>query len=95
MAQNECQQMTKATFYQTLRNQLSKLYNDMKALERTSEFLNTMDATTATNMEMQAEATVDVADLRTAINELLDYYRGVATSQTKVLKDQINKLRYL
>jgi hypothetical protein len=95
MAQNECQQMDKTGFYQSLRNQLSTMYNNMMALQRASEFLNTMDSETATNMTMQAQTSIDVSDLRTAINEMLAFYNGSATSQTKVLKDQINKLRYI
>jgi hypothetical protein len=95
MAQNECQQMDKTGFYQRLRNQLSTMYNNMMALQRASEFLNTMDSETATNMTMQAQTSIDVSDLRTAINEMLAFYNGSATSQTKVLKDQINKLRYI
>ena len=95
MAQNECQQMVKTDFYQSLRNQISTLYNNMMTLERASEFLNTMDAATATNMGMQAQTTTDVATLRTAINEMLAFYGGTSTSQTEVLKDTINKLRYI
>ena len=78
MPQNECQQMDKTNFYQSL------------ALERASEFLNTMDATTATNMGMQAQTTTDVAELRTEIDALLVAYKAAGG-----LKDAINKLRYL
>jgi len=95
MAQNECQQMDKTGFYQSLRNQLSTFYNGIMALQRASEFLNTMDQQTATNMTMEAQTTLDVGDLRTAINEMLAFYEGSATSQSKVLKDQINKMRYI
>lgn len=90
MAQNECQQMDKTNFYQSLRNQTSTMYNNMMQLERASEFLNTMDATTATNMGMEAQATTDVAALRVAINNLLVDYEAAGG-----LKEQINKLRYL
>jgi hypothetical protein len=95
MAQNECQQMDKTGFYQNLRNQLSTFYNGIMALQRASEFLNTMDEDTASNMTMQAQTVVDVANLRTAINEILAFYSGSATSQSKVLKDEINKMRYI
>ena len=90
MPQNECQQMLKTDFYQSLRNQLSTFYNQMMNLERASEFLNSMDATTATNMGMQADTITDVAELRTEIDALLDNYKAVGG-----LKDAINKLRYI
>ena len=90
MAQNECQQMDKTNFYQSLRNQISTMYNNMMQLERASEFLNTMDQDTATNMGMQAQTTTDVAKLRTEINALLVAYKA-----TGGLKEVINKLRYL
>jgi len=95
MPQNECQQMLKTDFYQSLRNKLSTLYNILSDLQRVSEFLNTMDAATATNMGMDATTTTDVSNLRTAITEMMDFYEGTATPQTRVLKDQVNKLRYL
>lgn len=95
MAQNACQEMDLSNFYASLRRVISSTYNLMAELERTSEFLNTMDATTATNMGMDTTTRDDVADLRVAINETLDFYSGAAQSQTKVLKTQINKLRYL
>ena len=90
MAQNECQQMEKTNFYQSLRNQISTLYNQMMNLERASEFLNSMDATTATNMGMEVQATTDVSELRTEIDALLANYKAVGG-----LKDAINKLRYI
>ena len=90
MAQNECQQMDKTNFYQSLRNQISTLYNQMMALERASEFLNTMDQETATNMGMQTQTVTDVATLRTSINNLVTEYKKVGG-----LKEAINKLRYL
>lgn len=95
MAQNECQMMDKSRFYDNLRGNLSSLYDHMKKLERISEFLNTMDQDTATDMTMDAQTTADVGDLRIAINEYLAFYRGEAQTQTVVLKDSINKLRYL
>ena len=67
----------------------------MAGLKRASEFLNSMDATTASSMTIPAQTATDISDLRMAINEILDFYEGSATSQTKVLKDQINKLRYI
>ena len=90
MAQNECQQMEKTNFYQSLRNQISTLYNQMMALDRASEFLNTMDSTTATNMGMQAQVVTDVAELRAEIDALLVSYKAAGG-----LKDAINKLRYI
>lgn len=90
MPQNECQQMEKTNFYQSLRNQISTVYNQMMALERASEFLNTMDTATATNMGMEAQTTTDVAALRQRINALLVEYKAVGG-----LKEAINKLRYL
>ncbi len=95
MAQNECQQMPLADFYANLRNIISSMYNTMQKLERAQEFLGSMDATTATNMGMQVQARDDVSNLRTAINEMMDFYDGTATARTKVLKDEINKLRYI
>lgn len=95
MAQNECQQMDKAEFYQKLRNMISTFYNGISMMERASEFLNTMDSATATNMGMEVAATTAVSNLRTAINEMVAFYEGTSTTQTEVLKDAINKLRYL
>ena len=95
MAQNECQQMLKPDFYANLRNQISTIYNHMSALKRLSEFLSSMDQDTATAMTISSEVQTDMNNLRTAITELLDFYEGTATSQTKVLKGEINKLRYI
>lgn len=95
MAQNACQQMTLSDFYANLRNIVSTVYNTNQKLERASEFLNTMDATTATNMGMDNTTRDDVAALRIAINEMLAFYDGTATSRTRVLKDEINRLRYM
>ena len=90
MAQNECQQMVKDDFFRSLRNQLSTVYNTMSGLKRTSEFLNTIDSTTATNMNLDAQTVTDLLELRTDIDAFLTSYE-VADG----LKDQINKLRYL
>lgn len=95
MAQNACQQMNLNDFYQDLRNLISGAYNQMGKLRRASEFLASMDAATATNMGMDNTTRDVVAELRTAIDEMLDFYDGTATSRTKVLKDEINKLRYI
>jgi predicted RNase H-related nuclease YkuK (DUF458 family) len=95
MPQNECQQMPLQDFYSNLRNKISTLYNTLSDMERVSEFLNTMDAQTATNMGMEAQARDDIADLRVAINEVIAFYEGGSTTRTHVLKDEINKLRYI
>lgn len=95
MAQNECQQMVKTEFYQKLRTQISKVYDSMADLQRASEFLTSLDGTTATAMTISAGTQTDIASLRTAIDEFLDFYDGSATTQTKVLKTQINKMRHI
>lgn len=95
MAQNECQQMTLTDFYQNLRNLLSTTYNTMNNLQRAAEFMASMDVATADAMTMDTTTRAVVADCRTAINELLDFYDGTAQSQTVVLKDVINQLRYI
>ena len=95
MAQNACQQMPLNDFYANLRNLISTTYNNMRNLERASEFLASMDAQTATNMGMDNTTRDVIAELRTAINETLDFYDGTSASQTKVLKTIINQLRYI
>lgn len=96
MPQNECQQMPLTDFYANLRNLLSTTYNSMAQLQRASEFLASLDQTTfETNMGGSSDVTQSLGHLRTAINELLAFYDGTATTQTRVLKDQINKLRYM
>ena len=95
MTQNACQQMPLAEFYSLLRNKISSFYNVTNELKRASEFLNTMDTQTATNMTMDDTTRDDIAALRTAINEILNFYDGTSTSSSVVLKDQINKLRYI
>ena len=95
MAQNECQQMDKTDFYSGLRNAVATIYSTHQKMVRVSEFLNTMDAATATNMGIDNTTRDVVADLRTAINEALAFYDGTATSRTQVLKTNINKLRHI
>jgi len=95
MAQNACQQMSLAEFYMSLRALITKVYDSNQKLVRASEFLASMDAATATNMGIDTITRDVIADLRIAINESLDFYDGTATSRTKILKDQINKLRYI
>ena len=95
MAQNTCQQMELTDFYRSLRNLVTTVYNANHRLVAASEFLTSMDAATAAAMGMDTDTRDDISDLRTAIDEYLDFYDGSATSQTEVLKTQINKLRYL
>ena len=95
MAQNECQQMPKTDFYQSLRNLLTRYYNIMQDLEESSEFLASLDATTATNMGIPSDVQTVLGHLRTAINESLDFYDGTAQTQTQVLKTRINQLKYI
>ena len=90
MAQNECQQMPKVDFYRGLRNQLSTVYNVMANLNRTSEFLNTIDGDTATNMGIAAQTVADLLKLRTDIDAFITDFEAA-----NGLKDQINKLRYI
>ena len=95
MAQNACQQMDLNAFYQSLRNLVSNVYNANHKLLAASEFLLSMDATTAAAMGMDTTTRDDINNLRTAINEYLDFYDGTATDRTRVMKTEINKLRYL
>ena len=100
MAQNECQLMAKDNFYQSLRNDLSTVYNTMQRLERIAEFINTMDADTLDQMSVPAVdldegLRATLVECRTAINEFLAYYKGESNVQTKIFKDVINKLRYI
>lgn len=92
--------MTKTDFYQNLRTKISTIYNTMADAKRMSEFLNTMDADTLDNMGVP-DAGVDeglrtaLSQLRTALNEFNNFFDGTATTQTYVLKDLINELRYI
>ena len=95
MAQNECQQMPKADFYANLRNLLARYYNIMQDLEEASEFLASLDVTTATNMGIPSDVQTVLGHLRTAMNESLDFYDGTAQTQTQVLKTRINQLKYI
>jgi hypothetical protein len=90
MAQNECQQMEKTEFYRSLRNQLSKFYNEMTQLERMSEFLLSMDTTTATNMGIPSDVQSVLADLRSDVDAFVTEYKKAGG-----FKESINKLRYI
>jgi len=95
MAQNECQQMGLQEFYTTLRNLCNNVYNTMTLLEKSSEFLESMDVDTAAAMGMDTTTRNVIADFRTAMNESLAFYEGTAQTQTKVLKTIVNQLRYM
>ncbi len=100
MAQNECQMMGLNDFYANLRNLLSTTYNTMNNLKRASEFLASLDATTfesapPAGMGGSTDVTASLGHLRTAINEILDFYDGSGTTQTRVLKTYINQFRHI
>lgn len=96
MAQTEIQQMPKADFYANLRNKVSTLYNTMADLKRAAEYLATVDAATADAMQIPAgQIRTDLNDVRTAINELVDFFEGTDNTQTVVPKTVINKIRYI
>jgi len=98
MALTELQQPVKTDFYSNCRTRVSTWYNVMNNLKAMAEFLARMDADTLNNMGVPATGAdeglrADLVDLRTAVNETLDFYEGTATAQTVVPKDVINKIR--
>ena len=101
MAMTEMQQPSdKADFYRTLRGRASAFYDAVNILQRTSEFLNLMDATTLNNMGVPASGAdeglrQDLVNFRLVCNELIGFYNGTSTTRTNVPLTVVNKIRHM
>jgi len=94
MALTELQLPNKTVFYNNLQNVASNMKNLMSQWEYTAEFLADMGIADLDAMEIATgDVRTDLVDFRVAINEMIAFFNGTATTQTKVPKDVVDRIR--
>jgi len=96
MAQNELQRMAKTEFYAQVRTLNALIKRVLGEMKDASEWLASMDAQTASDMAITDSALLqELVSFRLALSETIDFIEGTGVTQTKVLKDSVDKLRYM
>ena len=94
MALTELQRPTKDDFYNTLRHSASEMYNLIMRWKALAEGINMFTTEDLDAMGVAAgDVRVDMVNYRTVLNELTAFFDGAATTQTKVPKTIVNKIR--
>ena len=95
MALTELQLPTKADLYRGRQNMANRLDGIMKRLEDEAESLGFFTTGDLVALGVPAEVQTDLAQYRTAVGEILAFYKGESTTQTKVPSDIIDSIRSL
>ena len=94
MALTEIQIPNKTTFYNDLQSLATSMKQLMSQWEYAAEFLSQMDSNDLDTMAVGSGAVrTDLVDFRVAIEEIVDFYTGSATTQTVVPETIVNKIR--
>ena len=94
MALTELQRPTKEDFYNTLRHSATEMNNLMMRWKSLAEGINMFGTADLDAMGVAAgQVRTDMVDYKTVLNELIAFFDGTATTQTKVPKTIINKIR--
>ena len=94
MALTELQLPAKQDFYNVIKQAGLEMDNLMAKWQNLAEAIERMDGTDLDAMGVPTgQIRTDLVEFRQAVNELVDFYNGVATTQTNVPADVIDKVR--
>lgn len=94
MALTEIQLPTKTAFYGSLQSAASKMDNIMRQFENIAEFIGFIDTVDLDAMGVPVgQVRTDLVNFREVMNELVDFYNGVSTTQTHTPAEVVDKLR--
>lgn len=94
MALSELQRPTKTLLYHELQEHATVQNRLLHGSADLAEFIADIDASDLTEIAVTDAASIaDMADYRTALNELVAFCTGGATTRTVVLSEIIDKIR--
>ena len=94
MALTELQLPTKDNFYRNIQNAATQMDNLMRHWENLAEFIGLVGTADLDAMGVATgQVRTDLVDFRTVLNEVVAFYNGTSTSQTKVPSEIADKIR--
>ena len=94
MALSELQRPTKDLLYHELQEHATVQNRQLHVSADLAEFIANIEASDLTEMAVTDEGSItDMTDYRTALNELVAFCTGGATTRTIVLSEIIDKIR--
>ena len=96
MALTELQLPTKANFFQSLQNAATQMDHLIARWDAMAEFIGRVETGDLDAMVPPVAPGVvrsDLIDFRTALNEVIAFYKGTSTTQTVIPADVIDQIR--
>ena len=94
MSLTELQRPTKLNFYDRLQKVAYQMEDLINRWDMVSEFIGFIESSDLDAMGVPTgQIRTDLANLRTAMNEFIAYYRGESTTQTVVPGIAVDKIR--
>ena len=94
MALTELQLPGKDEFYSNLQTVATNMKRLMNEWRDAADFIEDVDTNDLDTMGVPVgQVRTDLVDLRTILNEVHDFFTGTATTQTKIPKNIVDKIR--
>jgi len=94
MALTELQLPEKTNFYNTVRHAATEMDNLMHRWSNLVEMINKMETADFNAMSIATgQVRTDLIDFKVVLNEVVAFYEGIATTQTNIPSNIIDKIR--
>lgn len=94
MGLTELQLPAKIDFYNNLKTTATEMYNVIAKWKAVADFIGDIETADLDDIGVAAgQVRTDLTDFRTVLNEMIAFFAGESTSQTKIPANIIQKIR--